>query len=127
MSKPKNNVNDLLAAIRRQMPAPSVASVLKEEPIKPSVSVEEPAKKRAQTEHSGKKTPKSKLGKPVQFWFHDEDRKLVRELSAWLAGQGVRTTDSTVLRAALRYAKTGNELLECYWQASRLDGRLKRD
>ena len=71
--------------------------------------------------------PKSKVGKPVQFWMHDEDRKLVRELSAWLAGQGVRATDSMVIRAALRFAKTGNGLLEAYWQASRLDGRLKRD
>jgi hypothetical protein len=127
MSKPKNNVSDLLAAIKRQTPAPSISSVPKEEPIRSSVSAEEPAKKRAQPQYSGKKTPKSKLGKPVQFWFHDEDRKLVRELSAWLAGQGVRPSDSMVLRAALRYAKTGNEFLECYWQASRLDGRLKRD
>lgn len=127
MSKSKNNVSDLLAAINRQTPTPSVVSDPKERSVGLNTSAEEPATKRAQPQHSGKKTPKSKLGKPVQFWFHDEDRKLVRELSAWLAGQGVRPSDSMVLRAALRYAKTGNEFLECYWQASRLDGRLKRD
>jgi len=127
MSKPKNNVSDLLAAIKRQTPAPSVASVAKEEPIELTVAPEEPAKKSAQPQQRGKKAVKGKIGKPVQFWFHDEDRKLVRELSAWLAGQGVRPSDSMVLRAALRYAKTGNQFLECYWEASRLDGRLKRN
>src|ERR1700756_5644709 len=29
-------------------------------------------------------------GLPVQFWLHDEDRRLIRELAAWLAGQGER-------------------------------------
>jgi hypothetical protein len=61
----------------------------------------------------------------VQFWLHDEDRRLVRELAAWLAGQGVRSTDSLVIRAALRTAKTGGEFLEAYQHASQLDGRLK--
>jgi hypothetical protein len=63
----------------------------------------------------------------VQFWMHDDDRKLVRELSAWLAGQGLRPTDSMVIRAVLRLAKTGNGLIEAYWEAAKLDGRLKRD
>ena len=42
----------------------------------------------------------------MQFWMHDEDRKLIRELSAWLAGQGTRPSDSMVIRAAL-VARTG--------------------
>jgi hypothetical protein len=66
------------------------------------------------------------MGKPVQFWLHDEDRKLVRELAAWLAGQGIRPTDSMVVRAALRMAKTGTELLEAARQSAQLDGRLKQ-
>jgi len=69
--------------------------------------------------------PKSKGGKPVQFWLHDEDRRLVRELAAWLAGQGVRSTDSLVIRAALRTARTNAEFLEAYRHAAQLDGRLK--
>jgi GH25 family lysozyme M1 (1,4-beta-N-acetylmuramidase) len=63
----------------------------------------------------------------VQFWMHEEDRKLVRELSAWLAGQGVRPSDSMVIRAALRLAKTGSGLIEAYWKSAKLDGRIKRD
>jgi len=52
--------------------------------------------------------------------------RLVRELAAWLAGQGVRPTDSLVIRAALRTAQTGAGLLQAYRRAAELDGRLKR-
>ena len=68
---------------------------------------------------------KRRVGKPVQFWLHEEDRQLIRELSAWLAGQGIRPTDSMVVRAALRMTKTGSGLVEAYRKASQLDGRLK--
>jgi hypothetical protein len=128
MSKKKNNVNDLLAAIKRQ---PTTPTPEKADPvIVPAASMEtagpttrHPPKKEAAV----KKGEEGKRGKPVQFWMHDEDRKLVRELSAWLAGQGVRPSDSMVIRAALRLAKTGSGLLEAYWQAAKLDGRIKRD
>lgn len=129
MSKTKKNVNELLAAISRKMPeaAPAAPVVvdLAPEPQQTEASVKRKAEK-ASTPSPAKKT-KSKIGRAVQFWMHDEDTQLVRELSAWLAGQGVRPSDSMVIRAALRYAKTGSGLLEAYWQASRLDGRLKRD
>jgi hypothetical protein len=127
MSKAKNNVDDLLAAIKRQTASPaSVKTAVesiepkrqeKEEPLRQEVLKKRPAVKKSQ----------KALGKPVQFWMHEEDRKIVRELSAWLAGQGIRPTDSMVIRAVLRVAKTGNGLLEAYWQAAKLDGRLKRD
>jgi hypothetical protein len=129
MNKSKKNVNELLAAISRKMPeaappAPVVVD-LTPEPQQADASVKRKAEK-ASTPTAAKKT-KSKIGRAVQFWMHDEDTQLVRELSAWLAGQGVRPSDSMVIRAALRYAKTGSGLLEAYWQASKLDGRLKRD
>jgi len=129
MSKPKNNVNDLLAAIKRQPTAPEPASE-KAEQISPSVNKpvrEERVKRDAGKKQFTENKPKNPVGKPVQFWMHDDDRRLVRELSAWLAGQGIRPTDSMVIRAVLRLAKTGNGLLEAYWQAAKLDGRIKRD
>jgi hypothetical protein len=128
MSKGKNNVNDLLAAIKRQPTPPAVPD--ETEVQKPLISKLEggaPEKQSAPKKQSAEKKPKSRMGKPSQFWMHDEDRKLVRELSAWLAGQGIRPTDSMVIRAVLRLAKTGNGLLEAYWQAAKLDGRIKRD
>jgi len=68
----------------------------------------------------------ARSGKPVQFWLHEADRQIIRELAAWLAGQGIRSTDSMVVRAALRMAKTGPALLNAYKDAAALDGRLKR-
>ena len=128
MGKAKNNVSDLLAAISRKMPeaAPPAPAVIE---LPAELKVEGPVKRKPEkaTATTAAKKPKSKIGRAVQFWMHDEDTQLVRELSAWLAGQGVRPSDSMVIRAALRYAKTGSGLLEAYWQASRLDGRLKRD
>jgi hypothetical protein len=127
MSKKKNNVNDLLAAIKRQptMPTPEKVDPV----VVPAAQLKsaEPIKQAHPKKSTAAKNEEVKRGKPVQFWMHDEDRKLVRELSAWLAGQGVRPSDSMVIRAALRLAKTGSGLLEAYWQAAKLDGRIKRN
>jgi hypothetical protein len=127
MSKAKNNVNNLLAAIKRQptqpTPETSPAAVA---PVKLS-EPEETSKREVTRKAPAKKVAAAKRGKPVQFWMHDEDRKLIRELSAWLAGQGIRPTDSMVIRAVLRQAKAGSGLLEAYWEAAKLDGRIKRD
>ena len=127
MSKAKNNVNDLLAAIKRQPTAPTPEKAEVESVPANRPEREEPVNRGSPKKAATEKKPKSRMGKPVQFWMHDEDRKLVRELSAWLAGQGIRPTDSMVIRAVLRLAKTGNGLLEAYWQAAKLDGRIKRD
>lgn len=125
MSKPKSsNESKLLAAIQRNVPAPALApaAVVAPEPSANAAAGRRKPAKRAEPIPM----PKSRVGKPVQFWLHDEDRRLVRELAAWLAGQGIRTTDTMVIRSALRMAKTGGELLDAARQASQLDGRLKQ-
>jgi len=110
--KKSKNVNELLAAIQRKAPTSAPASEhaglanTSEAPIEPRIK-------------------RGRVGRPVQFWMHEEDRRILRELSAWLAGQGVRASDSLVIRTALRSAKTGTELLEAYREAAKLDGRLK--
>jgi hypothetical protein len=121
-SKSKSTkVTSLLDAIQRKTSkSPALA------PESSSETVTQPRLRRHRIRRGpATSPPNSKGGKPVQFWLHDEDRRLVRELAAWLAGQGVRSTDSLVVRAALRTAKTGGEFLEAYRHASRLDGRLK--
>lgn len=120
-SKPKaSNVSNLLAAIQRKGPSHP------EPPAEPLILTEpEPARKGTRRKDANA-APASRVGKPVQFWLHDEDRQIVRELAAYLAGQGIRSTDSMVIRAALRTAKTGAELLDAYRQAAQLDGRLKQ-
>jgi hypothetical protein len=114
-------VNSLLAAIQREAPNNPAS--------KPQPSAETAAQAKALRRPRRRPAATSPLesrgGKPVQFWLHEEDRRLVRELAAWLAGQGVRPTDSLVIRAALHTVKTDPEFLEAYRQASQLDGRLK--
>jgi hypothetical protein len=128
-SKPKsNNVNSLLAAIQRKAPTNTMATPEPAPtPATAAVAVAEPETPRKTARRAAAPAaPKGRVGKPVQFWLHDEDRQMVRELAAWLAGQGLRPTDSMVIRSALRTAKTGGDLLEAYRQAAQLDGRLKQ-
>lgn len=117
----------LLAAIQRKgVPAEdrqsSPESAAAQPPAKDPGPAEAVAAKASKTAAPVKKR---RIGKPVQFWLHEEDRRIVRELSAWLAGQGIRPSDSMVVRAALRMAKIGPGLLDAYGQAAALDGRLR--
>jgi hypothetical protein len=104
-----SKVNGLLATIQRTAPRPAVLDALTVEPV-----------------NARNSRTTRRVGQPIQFWLHQEDRQLVRELAAWLAGQGVRPTDSMVIRAALRTAKTGAGFLDAYREAAQLDGRLKQ-
>ena len=110
--KKSKNVDDLLAAIQRKAPMTQSAAH-SEASAGPSIASTVPAKR-------------GRVGKPVQFWMHEEDRRILRELSAWLAGQGVRASDSLVIRTALRSARTGTDFLQAYREAALLDGRLKQ-
>ena len=65
-------------------------------------------------------------GRPVQFWLHDEDQKLIQELAIWLLSQRKRINSSLVVKTILRAAKTGPELLAAYDKAVKVDGRLPR-
>jgi hypothetical protein len=113
LSKPSKQ-DTLLAALQRKTSVPSP------EPLLTTGNGSAPASEPAAPVKAGR------IGKPVQFWLHEEDRKLIRELSAWLAGQGIRPSDSMVVRAALRMASPGAAWLDCYRSAALLDGRLKR-
>lgn len=113
--KNSKNVDELLAAIQRKAPGAP-------EPVQHAAAAPASARAAVRPEPA---VHRGRIGRPVQFWMHDEDRRILRELSAWLAGQGVRASDSLVIRTALRSAKTGAELLEAYREAAKLDGRLK--
>jgi hypothetical protein len=120
-----SNESSLLAAIQRKAPTSPTAPAIIDQ-VKTEAVVETSPRRKAARRAESLPAAKSRVGKPVQFWLHEEDRQLVRELAAWLAGQGIRTTDTMVIRSALRMAKTGGELLDAARQASQLDGRLKQ-
>ena len=101
--KGKSNADSLLAAIKRKAPEPVVA--VKSAAANPSIS------------NSGGRT---------HIWLTKADRKIIRELAAWLAGQGEKTTDSSILRSALRMAKPGGDLLQAFRESAKQDGRSRR-
>ena len=111
----KTRQDTLLAALQRKLPASDPAPASDSSPA----PVPTPAAR------AGAAPVPRRVGKPVQFWMHEEDRKLIRELAAWLAGQGIRPTDSMVVRAALHLVKPGSGFLDAYRQAAKLDGRLR--
>jgi len=78
---------------------------------------------RARTEHPAgqKKQPQPRAapprrgrGKAIQFYLHEADEKLIREFAVWLAPHRRRINDSLVVKAVLRAAKTGPDLLAAY-------------
>jgi hypothetical protein len=104
VKKANSSEKNLLAAIRREAPAaPETAR--------------EPEEKPAEKPTGGR----------AHIWFQREDRKIIRELAAWLAGQGERPSDSLIVRTVLRMAQPGGELLAAYREAEKLDGRRKRN
>jgi hypothetical protein len=81
-----------------------------------------PAEKPELARHAAKKKQR---GENVHFYLNDEDKRLIRELSAYLAGQGERPSDSLIIRAVLRSAKTDSGLVKAFRTASQQDGRRK--
>jgi hypothetical protein len=110
----KGRHNDLLAAIQRKVPSSPESTT----------EVVPPAGARHEASVSG---PSGYKAHRVQFYMHDDDRKIVRELSAWLAGQGIRASDSLVIRTALRLANTGQSLLNTYRDLEKQDRRYKEN
>src|ERR1035438_7658334 len=64
-------------------------------------------------------------GKRTQVFLHDGDRRIIRELVAYFAGQGNRVSESLVIKAALRMAKPGGDLMRAYQEAAAQDRRFK--
>jgi len=122
--KPQSKAAGLLAALQQKIPA--VAEIAPEPRQESALAAADDTAPGPKPAASTSRATKNRAGKPVQFWIHEEDRRLLRELAAWLAGQGERPTDSMVIRSSLRVTKTGAEFLKAYRDASQLDGRLKQ-
>jgi hypothetical protein len=64
--------------------------------------------------HERSAAPQIARGKAIQFYLHEPDEKLIREFAVWLAPHRKRINDSLVVKAVLRAAKTGPDLLAAY-------------
>jgi hypothetical protein len=69
----------------------------------------------------------TKRGKPVNLYLRDSDIAKVRELTAFAAGLGERTSDSLIVRAALQAATPGRTFLAALREAASADLRFTKD
>lgn len=109
--------------------AKELLGVLSQTPSSPTpLAQEKPAKKSAEPQpvvpDSGKTEKRTKT---TAFSLHPEDAEKLQSLSMWFRGQGVKITDSMVIRCALRLAEPGKELIDAYHQARQLDQRVKKN
>ena len=75
----------------------------------------------------GTQTPAARPpGRFSSIYLNEQDQRLLRELSVWFAGQGLRINDTLVLRIALRAARPGSELLAAYEEAVKSDRRFRK-
>jgi hypothetical protein len=109
--------------------------VLKRKPLTvpgPGSTVEHSVKRNGGTrnvkpkaERTQAPAPAGTRGKAIQFYLHAPDERLIREFAVWLAPHRKRINDSLVIKAVLRAATTGPELLAAYDAAIKIDGRIR--
>src|ERR1700693_5590323 len=104
-----------------EAPETAASVSLTESVITQPESISEP---RTRPKPRAVKAPKSRP-KPAQYYFYEEDRRAIRPLAAWLAGQGERPSAARVIRAVLQTARAGPDLLKAYRQTAQTDGRLR--
>ena len=76
---------------------------------------------------SGKPSSAPKRGKPVNIYLHEADQVRIRELAAYLANEGLRVSDSQVIKAALLLAQPDKRLLKAYLEIKGADQRYKQE
>jgi hypothetical protein len=74
----------------------------------------------------GKNRAASKRGKAVNIYLHDADQVRIRELVGYLANEGLRVSDSQVIKAALLLAQPDKRLLKAYQDIKGADQRYKQ-
>jgi hypothetical protein len=68
-----------------------------------------------------------KRGRPVNLYLRDSDLAKLRELVSFAAGEGERTSDSLMVRAALHTATPGRAFLTALREAASADLRFKQE
>jgi hypothetical protein len=66
-------------------------------------------------------------GKPTNLYMREADITKLRELTAYLAGEGVRTSNSLIARAAIHAATPDRAFLKAYRQVAEADLRFRRE
>jgi hypothetical protein len=69
----------------------------------------------------------STRGKPMNLYMRADDVAKMRELTAYAASNGQRTSDSMIVRAALRAVSPSRAFLSALKEAEAGDLRFKRE
>lgn len=69
----------------------------------------------------------SKRGKNVNLYLYDADVARIRELVSYVAKNGLRVSESLVVRTALRVAQEDKRFLTAYEDAASADQRFKTE
>jgi hypothetical protein len=72
-------------------------------------------------------TTKGKRGRPVNLYLREPDIEKIRELTAFVASQNERTSDSLIVRAAIHAVTANRSFLTAYNEVASADLRFKRD
>lgn len=72
-----------------------------------------------------KKAARKGGGKATNMYLRESDRNRIRTLAKFIAAQGHRVTDSAIISAALRVARSDAVFLESFERGLKLDGRKK--
>jgi hypothetical protein len=70
---------------------------------------------------------KSGRGKPMNLYMRADDVAKIRELTAYAAGNSQRTSDSMIVRAALRAVSANRAFLAALKDAEASDLRFNRE
>jgi hypothetical protein len=65
-------------------------------------------------------------GRPAAVWFDDEDRDILGQLAVMTRSQGLKASDSLLLRALLRLGPRDERLIEQVRELMERDGRKLR-
>jgi hypothetical protein len=69
----------------------------------------------------------TKRGKAVNIYLHEADQLRIRDLAAYLANEGLRVSDSQIIKAALLLAQPDKRLLKAYLEVGGADQRYKQE
>ena len=119
---------DMLAAISNTQlasPAPTpAAAVAESKPDNTAVVSPQFAGSSPNSEvRSRKSPPPTGKGKGLNFYMGPADSHKIRQIAAFVASQGLRVSDSNIIKAALRLAQLNSGFLAAYREVVESDGR----
>ena len=108
----ESKADAMLAKIGKNLASASAASTpLEPQPVESTASAPDPKRKDLDPAPASK-SKSFRPGKTKLLYFGSEEYEIFRELTVWVASQGIRPSDSLIARAALVMIKPGQAFRE---------------